>query len=176
MPQGPYVAVFVADANGRSCAISVFAVSASVKWQPVEKYPESKNLPGNYRYVLSSSLTNQNGFRARKESLQVPFSQFDYAIAKLLQGSGYLKEAEKRLIGKKSVIDIRLKYEEGGRPSLTDFKLMSKPSRHMYTSYAELKPVKQGFGLGVLSTSSGIMTSKEARKKKVGGEYLFEIW
>ena len=58
----------------------------------------------------------------------------------------------------------------------TDFKLRSKPSRHVYIDYRSLHRVMQGHGLAVISTSKGIMTDKEARKAKVGGEALFEIW
>ena len=53
---------------------------------------------------------------------------------------------------------------------------MSKPSRHLYAGYGDLKSVKQNTGIAVLSTSQGIMSNKEARRKKLGGEYLFEIW
>jgi small subunit ribosomal protein S8 len=59
---------------------------------------------------------------------------------------------------------------------LTDFRMLSKPSRHIYSGYRELRPVRQHYGLAVLTTPQGIMTNKEAKKQKVGGEYLFEIW
>jgi small subunit ribosomal protein S8 len=59
---------------------------------------------------------------------------------------------------------------------VNDFKIVSKPSRHFYMDYRSLRKVKSGHGVAVLSTSKGIMTDKEARKQKVGGEYLFEIW
>ena len=105
----------------------------------------------------------------------VPFSGMDLSIAKLLVEAGYLKSAEKKTIGKKHYIEISLLYE-GKEPAMSDFKLLSKPSRHLYTGYRDLSPVRQHYGLAVLSTPSGIMTNRQARKKKVGGEYLFEIW
>ena len=78
-------------------------------------------------------------------------------------------------VGRKNVLDIRLKYKNG-QPGVTDFRIQSKPSRRMYRGYRELRPIRQGYGLVVISTPSGVMTNTEARKKKVGGEYLFEIW
>jgi small subunit ribosomal protein S8 len=59
---------------------------------------------------------------------------------------------------------------------LNDFKIISKPSRHFYADYRSIRRVKQGLGIGVFSTSKGIMTDRQAQKSKTGGEYLFEIW
>jgi len=84
-----------------------------------------------------------------------------------------VKSAEKEALGRKQVITVRLGGKKGGD---IDFKLVSKPSRHFYTDYRSLKSVRQGHGLGVLSTPKGILTDRQARKAKVGGEYLFEIW
>lgn len=117
----------------------------------------------------------KNGQHARHESVQVPFSKFDFAVAKTLVDAGYATSAEKRTIGKRTVIEVVLKYKND-MPAMSDFRIVSKPSRRLYAGYGELKPVKQNSGVSVLSTPEGIMTNKEARKQKVGGEYLFEIW
>ncbi len=124
-------------------------------------------------YNLLSEIKNAE--QARKESLSLPYAEFDFAVAKLLAENGFVKEAEKKTSGRKPAIEIKLKYR-GGEPALTGFKIVSKPSRRFYAGYKELKPVHQGFGAAVLSTPSGVMTNKEARKNKVGGEYLFEVW
>ena len=63
-----------------------------------------------------------------------------------------------------------------GDPAITDFKVMSKPSRRLHIGYRDLKAVKQNYGLSILSTPAGVMSNREARKQKVGGEYLFEVW
>ena len=117
----------------------------------------------------------KNAENARRESLQAPFSKMDFEIAQLLSARGYLGEVQKRAVGRRNVIDIRLKYS-GGQPALRDFRIFSKPSRRMYTGYREIKSVHQGFGLAVLSTPEGVMHGGEARKKKLGGEFLFQIW
>jgi small subunit ribosomal protein S8 len=99
----------------------------------------------------------------------------DFAILTKLVQHGYIKSAEKETVGKKSSITVRLAYKNK-EAAVNDFKIMSKPSRHTYTDYQSLPTVKQGHGLAMLSTSKGIMTGREAKKEKVGGEYLFEIW
>ncbi len=117
----------------------------------------------------------KNAARAEKETLLAPFSKMDLAIAKLLVEEGYLKSADKRVIGRKNFIEMTVAYNDK-KPVLTDFKLVSKPSRHIYSGYDALKPVRQRYGVAVLSTPKGIVTTRTARKEKVGGEYLFEIW
>ncbi len=117
----------------------------------------------------------KNAERARKESILTPYAEFDFAVAKLLQTHGFVKEVEKRAIGRKNFIEVKLKYRNG-EPALTDFKIMSKPSRRIYIGYRELKPVRQHFGIAVLSTPSGVFSNKEAKKNKVGGEFLCQVW
>lgn len=117
----------------------------------------------------------RNAGLAGHESVQAPFSNFDFAVAKVLQENGFLAEVEKRASGKKGIIQITLKYR-GKKPAISGFKIISKPSRRLYTGYRDLKAVKRGYGIAVLSTPEGILTDKEAKKKKVGGEELFHIW
>lgn len=117
----------------------------------------------------------KNAVRAKKDKAVFPYSKMDLAILKKLVEAGYLKSAEKETVGRKNVIAVRLAYK-GKEPAVNDFKIKSKPSRHMYADYRSLPTIKQGHGISMLSTSKGIMTGAEAKKQKVGGEYLFEIW
>ena len=117
----------------------------------------------------------KNAARARKENILTSYSNFDLAVAKILVGAGYLKSAHKKEVGKKQYLEVKVAFK-GKEPAFTDFKLVSKPGRKIYANYQELRPVKQNYGISVLSTSKGVMTNKEARKQKVGGEHLFEIW
>jgi small subunit ribosomal protein S8 len=123
-------------------------------------------------YDLLAQIKNALG--ARKDKVTIPFSRMDFSVAKVLVGAGYVKTAETEMIGGKKAIVLRLGRER--KEKMNDFKIVSKPSRHFYFDYRSLRPVKQGHGIGVLSTSKGIMTNLEARKQKIGGEYLFEIW
>ncbi len=124
-------------------------------------------------YNILSEL--KNATRAKKDKIVFPFTKMDFAILTKLVENEYVKSAEKETAGKKSVITVRLAYKNK-EAAVNDFKIMSKPSRHTYTDYQSLPTVKQGHGLAMLSTSKGIMTGREAKKQKVGGEYLFEIW
>ena len=117
----------------------------------------------------------KNAVRAKKDKAVFPYSKMDFAILKKLADAGYVKGVEKEAAGRKNVIAVRLAYK-GKEPVVNDFKIISKPSRHFYADYRSLPTVKQGHGLSMLSTSKGIMTGAEAKKQKVGGEYLFEIW
>jgi small subunit ribosomal protein S8 len=116
----------------------------------------------------------KNAMAARKEKMTVPFSKMDLAVLKVLVEAGYVKSAEKEAVGKKSIIVVRLPAAKKG--DALQFKLISKPSRHIYIDYRSVHRVMQGHGVGVLSTSGGVMSDRAARKNKIGGEYLFEIW
>lgn len=115
-----------------------------------------------------------------KEQVSVPFSKMKLRIAQILKENGLLGDVErKKKKGRKSELEylsIALKYGEDKRPAINGFKLISKPSRHMYTGAKEIKSVRSGYGIGVISTSKGVMSSKEAKKQNLGGEMLFEVW
>jgi len=117
----------------------------------------------------------KNAARARKEHILTSYSGMDLAVAKLLVNAGYLKSAHKKEVGKKQFLEVKVAYK-GKDPVFTDFKLASKPGRRIYAGYQDLKAIKQNYGISILSTSKGVMTNHEARKAKVGGEYLCEIW
>ncbi|MEI7719799.1 MAG: 30S ribosomal protein S8 [bacterium] len=116
----------------------------------------------------------QNASRTNKESVSLPFSKMKLAIAEVLKREGYLSDVEgKSKTG--NTLSVGLKYKNG-KPVITGVKRISKPSRRMYMGVKELRPVKRGYGLLVLSTPAGVVTGKQAREQKVGGEALFEIW
>ena len=93
----------------------------------------------------------------------------------MLSKKGFLESVAKKGRLPQRVIDIKLKYEND-RPGITDYKLVSKPSRALYFGYKDIKLIKNGFGVGIITTPHGIMTTNDARKQKVGGKILFEIW
>lgn len=117
----------------------------------------------------------KNAVRARKDRATFPYSNMDFAILKKLMDGGYLKSVEKEMAGRRSVIAVKIAHKDK-MAAINDFKIVSKPSRRIYADYRGLNLVRQGHGLAMLSTSQGIMTGREARKNKIGGEYLFEIW
>ncbi len=116
-----------------------------------------------------------NAQRAKKPTLKVAFSTMDFAVAEILAQKGFLASVTKKGRAPKRVIEVELKYtnEEG---AIGGLKFVSVPSRRMYAGYKDLRRVRQGFGTAIISTPKGIMTSEEARKQKIGGQILFEIW
>ena len=117
----------------------------------------------------------KNAGAIKKASICVPFSSFKMAIAEKLKDAGYVRAIEKKGKKARKTLDIALKYE-GGKHVISGVRRVSKPGRRMYKSVHEITPVRYGHGALVLSTPKGILTDKEARKEKVGGEALFEIW
>ncbi|KUK64222.1 MAG: hypothetical protein XD85_0614, partial [Parcubacteria bacterium 34_609] len=83
-------------------------------------------------------------------------------------------EKKGRLSKRKIVVD--LKYTEDGKPKIRKIRKISKQGQRIYSTYKELKPVKSGYGVSILTTSKGLLTNKEARKNKIGGEIICEVW
>lgn len=122
----------------------------------------------------------KNAQAVGKEQVLIPFSRIKFKIAAILQENGFVKEIERK---KKKIkngneheyLDISLKYEDN-LPGISGINIISKPSRHMYIKSSEIRPVRSGYGISIISTSKGVMSSKEARKSNLGGEVMFEIW
>jgi small subunit ribosomal protein S8 len=114
-----------------------------------------------------------NALKSEKDSVSVPNSKITRALAEVLKREGYIGNVESAK--KDNMLTVSLLYKNG-RPAVLGSKRISKPSRRMYAGVRDIKPVKHGHGLLVLSTPEGVMTGKEAREKRVGGEVLFEIW
>lgn len=113
-----------------------------------------------------------NASRVGHAAVSLPYSQMKHNIAQILREEGYVGEVDK----KAHALTIELRYSQGGRPAIQGVKRISKPSRRMYLGVRDMRPVKRGHGILVLSTPMGIMTGKAAKEKRVGGEALFEIW
>jgi small subunit ribosomal protein S8 len=125
-----------------------------------------------------ADLINQikNAGAVKKASVSVPFSNFKLAIAEKLKTEGWVKGVEKKGKKVKKTLDITLKYAEDGTAFVQGVKRISKPGRRIYRGFEEVIPVRYGFGAMILSTPKGIKTDKEAKKEKIGGEALFQIW
>lgn len=117
----------------------------------------------------------KNAQGAGHEILEVPFSNVKLAIAKILEVEGFIGKIERQGIKSKGKLEIKLKYDQGVG-IIGGIKRISKPGQRVYAPSKKIKYVKQGYGLAIISTSQGIMSDKDARKKKIGGEILCEIW
>lgn len=119
----------------------------------------------------------KNACQARHESVDVLNSNFKSEIAKILLDEGYIKSFEIVSTGtNKSVIRIALKYDRENKSVIHGAKKISTPGRRVYSGYKELPRVLNGYGTIIVSTSSGIITGKQAKAKMVGGELVCSIW
>jgi len=116
------------------------------------------------------------GSLAKKASITVKHSSIKSAILDCLKKAGFIDSFEKRAKQGHSVLEINLAYNEGGTPKVNETHRISKPSRRLYYGYREIRLVKGGRGIIVLSTPKGILSGTDARKELVGGEPLFWIW
>lgn len=124
--------------------------------------------------IIDLIIRIKNGYLAGKEMVTCPYSKFRENVIKKLVYLGYIKNYQ--VTGDKvKEINIELLYKNG-QPALAGVKIFSKPGQRYYVSYRQLKPVLGGYGVSILSTSKGVLTNKEARKAKIGGELLFNIW
>lgn len=118
----------------------------------------------------------KNGAAVSKGTVVVPFSNIKYAIAQCLERHGFIAGASKKTEKKNvPVLEISLAYGDGGA-KIHDVKRISRPSRRVYMHAKDLRSVKNGHGIVVLSTPKGILSDKDAKKEQVGGEALFMIW
>ena len=117
----------------------------------------------------------KNAKAAGKPFLKTPYSKMDEVIAGVLARHKFLNKVEVKGRLPKRTIEVAFKDNSSGR-RISGLKFISLPSRKIYMSYKDIKPVKGGFGVLVLSTPAGIIDGQEAKKKKVGGQALFKIW
>lgn len=121
--------------------------------------------------VIDLIIRIKNGYLAGKEIIEISYSKLNLEVLKKLEELEYIKKTEV----KGTDVSVVLLYKDS-MPALTDIKIFSKPGNRNYVSYNKLKLVMGGLGQSVLSTSMGILTNREARRLKVGGELLFSIW
>ncbi|HNT97351.1 MAG TPA: 30S ribosomal protein S8 [Elusimicrobiales bacterium] len=126
--------------------------------------------------------TMRNAVAKKKERVDVPFSGVKMNIAKVLKDEGFvsgykmMKNESAKVPDKRGFIRITLKYTQDKRPVITGLKRVSRPGLRVYRPYDEIPRVRAAFGVTILSTSKGLLTDAEARKQKVGGEVLCQVW
>ena len=122
----------------------------------------------------------RNALMVLHPTVSVPFSKLKYEIAKVLEKEGLVEKVEKKGRKVKKVLEITLKYQkvetEKTESVISGLKRISKPGQKIYIKSKEIKPVRGGYGIAIISTPKGMMTSKEARKKKLGGEIICQVW
>lgn len=118
----------------------------------------------------------RNALTAKHETVSVPNSKMKKAIVDILVNEGFVKSAEVVEKDGKSEIVITLKYGAKNEKVITNLKRISKPGLRVYCGYEQLPKVLGGLGVAIVSTSKGVMTDKQARNNKIGGEVLAYVW
>lgn len=129
-----------------------------------------------YTDPIADMLTRiRNAVAARKGELVLPFSKFKANLARLLLKEGFISGVNE-LAGTHKMLQINLKYSSSGEPVIGGIKRVSKPGQRIYLPSEKLPRTNSGFGITVVSTSKGLLTDREARKDKVGGEVVCQVW
>lgn len=118
----------------------------------------------------------RNACKAGHPWVEIPASKLKARISLVLREKGYIKDFILIEDGKQGMLRLLLKYQEDGRPVIYEIERVSKPGRRIYVKSTDIPRVNNGLGIGILSTSHGVVTDIEARKMQVGGEYLCKIW
>ena len=120
---------------------------------------------------IADMLTRiRNAGKAKFGSVDVPGSKLKIEIAKVMNSQGFIKNYKFIEDSKQGILRIYLKYANDSKHVIYGIERVSKPSRRVYTNSEEIKPVLNGLGISILSTSKGLMTDKQAHKEKLGGE------
>lgn len=130
---------------------------------------------------ISDMITRiRNAQKAGKEEVNMPFSNLKMGIAKILKEKGYIEQFQKDLESNNACIKIKLKYNKISTnrktPAIEEINRISKQGRRVYAGKSDLKKVRNGYGISIVSTSKGVMTGEEARKQGVGGEIICEVY
>ena len=125
---------------------------------------------------LGDMLTRiRNGQRAKKDTVLSPASKLRARVLEVLQREGYIRGYSEDATGVHPQLRIELKYFEG-EPAIKHVARVSKPGRRVYSSISDLKPIKNGLGISILSTPKGVMSDTAARDANVGGEVLCRVY
>lgn len=118
----------------------------------------------------------RNANNARKDTVTAPASNVTVRIAELLKDEGFLKDVKPFAEGNKRFVRIHLKFLKDGKPAIQGMKRVSTPGRRYYLGSEEVPRVQGGLGIAIISTSKGVITDREARRTKVGGELICKVW
>jgi small subunit ribosomal protein S8 len=126
---------------------------------------------------IADMLTRiRNSIKARHNSVDIPGSKMKTELAKILKEEGFIRNYKFVKDGKQGILRVYLKYVQGKDSAILGLQRVSKPSRRVYLKSKDIKPVMNGMGVAVISSSQGIITDKKARADNLGGEVVCTIW
>lgn len=118
----------------------------------------------------------RNAHMAKHDRLDVPASKIKLEICRLLRDEGFIRNYREVEAEPAKLVRIFLRYTPEGEPAIRHLRRISMPGRRVYRQADQIRPVLNGLGVGFVSTSQGLMTDRQAREHRVGGEYVCEIW
>lgn len=118
----------------------------------------------------------RNGLMARHKTVVAPSSKLKHRIAQILQDEGYVADVRVEQQGGRPMLSMTLKYDEHNSPMLDGIERVSRPGLRRYAGVEDIAKVRNGIGMAILSTSKGVMTDRQARIDRVGGEVLCNVW
>jgi len=118
----------------------------------------------------------RNASRASKDKVDIRQSKISEEILKILKSEEFIEDYKKISDVKQGTLRVYLKFNEDSTPGITNIKRVSTPGLRVYKKTGEIPSVVGGLGIAILSTSQGILTDKDAREKKLGGEVMLEVW
>ena len=126
---------------------------------------------------IADMLTRiRNAQMATKKTVDVPYSSFKRDIVKVLRQEGFIAGFDIRLQTGKKVLRVYLKYDEDKVPVIQGIERVSRPGRRRYVGYKKLPYVHDGLGMSIISTSNGLLTTAKAKRGRVGGEIVLNVW
>jgi small subunit ribosomal protein S8 len=126
---------------------------------------------------IADMLTRiRNAIRNKRKAVTIPKSKIKIGIAEVLKKEGYIDGFALVESGVQGALELKLRYGPDGEIVINQIERNSKPGCRLYGGIEDLKPVLNGLGIAVLSTSKGILSDREARRQKVGGEILCTVW
>jgi small subunit ribosomal protein S8 len=126
---------------------------------------------------ISDLLTRlRNAHLAKHDRLDMPASKLKSELCRVLKESGFVEDFRVIEAVPQGTLRIYLRYSDTGTPAIQHLRRISKPGRRVYRKAEDLRPVRNGLGVGIVSTSQGVLTDAQARQRRVGGEVLCEIW
>jgi small subunit ribosomal protein S8 len=126
---------------------------------------------------IADMLTRiRNAVRVEKSHIDIPLSKLKKGLAEVLKREGYIWDWEEVDAEPFGLLRLYLKYGPNGERVIQQIRRVSKPGRRIYAGSAKLKPILNGLGITIISTSRGVISDREARQRKLGGEVLCEVW
>ncbi len=118
----------------------------------------------------------RNGVAVKRKEVSVPYSRLKFEIAQVLMEEGFISNLRLDGEGVKKRIVISLKYLDDGTSVIRGVERVSRPGRRVYAGYDEIPRVMGGLGVAILSTPAGVITDREARRRRIGGEIICKVW